>query len=65
MFAVLLNIFKCKEITACVIEYTIENNFDLFFMTGCYKVLKVFVRPETGIQLFVICGFIAMSYTLE
>ena len=48
-----------------MIEYTVENNFDLFFMTGCYEVLKVFVGSETGIQLFVICGFIAMSYTLE
>ena len=65
MFTVLLNVFKCKEITACVVEYTVEDNFDLFFMTGCYEVLKVFVRSKAGVQFLVISGLIAMSYTLE
>ena len=65
MLTVLLNVFKCKEITACVVKYTVKDNFDSFFMTCCYEVLKIFICSKTGIQFLVISGFITMSYTLE
>ena len=65
MFPVFLDIFKSKEITSGVIEDTIENHTDSFFMAGSYKVRKIFIGSQTGIQFLIICSFIAMSYTLK
>ena len=48
-----------------MIEYTVENNFDSFFMAGCYEIFKIFVGSKTGIQFLIIRSFIAMSYTLK
>ena len=65
MLAVLLDIFKCKEITSCVVEDTIKDYFDSLFVTGFYKCSQVFICSKTGIQFFIIGGFIAMSDTLK
>ena len=65
MFTVLLNVFECEEITTSMVKYAVENNFDSFFMAGCYEIFKIFVGSKTGIQFLIIRSFIAMSYTLK
>ena len=65
MFAVLLDILECKEITSCVVEYTVEDYFDAFFVTCFDKSGQVFVCSKTGVKLLIIGGFITMSDTFE
>ena len=65
MFTVSLNILESKEIASGMVENTIENHTDTFFVTGCHKCGKVFVGSQTGIQLFVIGCLVAMSYAFK
>ena len=57
-----LNIFKCKKVTAGVIEYTVQNNTDALLMTFLYKMSQIFICAKTAVQFLVVCGFITMSY---
>ena len=65
MLAVFLDIFKSKEIAACMIEYTVEDNTDALFVAGLYKIGEIFVCSKTGVQFFLIGCLIAMSYTFK
>ena len=65
MLPVFPDIFKGEKITSGMVEYTVKNNFDSFFMTCRYEVFEIFVRSKTGIQLLVISSFVTMSHTLE
>ena len=62
---VFLDILESKEITACVVEYTVKDHTDPFIMAGFYKICKVFVGSQTGVQFFIVGCLIAMSYTLK
>ena len=65
MLTILLNISESKEIAAGVIEYTVKNNLDVFFMTCLYKGSQIFVGSKTGIQFLIICSFISVSDTFK
>ena len=65
MFTILLDIFESEEITAGVVEYAVKNNLNVFFMTCLYKGSQIFVGSKTGIQFFIICGFISVSDTFK
>ena len=65
MFPIFPDIFKSKEITSGVIEDTIENHTDSFFMAGCYKIRKILIGSQAGIQFLIICSLISMSHAFE
>ena len=65
MLTVFLDILKSEEITACMVEYTIKDHADAFFMAGFYKIGEIFIGSKTGIQFFVIGCLIAMSDTFK
>ena len=65
MLTVFLDILKSEEITACMVEYTIKDHTDAFFMAGFYKIGEIFIGSETGIQFFVIGCLVAMSDTFK
>ena len=65
MLTILLNVFKCKEVTTCMIKYTVKDNLNSFFVTDCYEIFEIFVSTQTGIKLLIISGFISMTDTLK
>ena len=48
-----------------MVEYTVKDHTDPFIMAGFYKICKVFVGSQTGVQFFIVGCLIAMSYTLK
>ena len=65
MLPVFLDIFKGEKITSGMVEYTVKNNFDSFFVTDFYESCQILVGSETGIQFLVIGCFITMSDTFK
>ena len=48
-----------------MIEYTVKDYLDFFFMTCCHEIFQILVVAQTGIQLLIVCGFITMSYAFK
>ena len=46
MFTILLNVFECKEVTTCMIKYTVKDNLNSFFVTDCYEIFEIFVSSR-------------------
>lgn len=48
-----------------MVEYTVKNNLDSFFVTDFYESCQIFVGSGDGIQFFVIGCFITMADTFK
>ena len=65
LLAVLLQILKCEEIAADVVEHAIENDMHALVVAGLHKALQVFICPETRIELLVVGRVIAVRAGLK
>ena len=65
IFTVAFQILKCKEVTPCMIKYTIQNHPNSLSMTFSHKICQILICSQTTVQFPVICSLIAMSNRLK
>ena len=50
LLPILLDIPKCKKITSCMVEDSIDDHPDSCLMTGAYKCLEIFLISKTSVH---------------
>ncbi len=65
IFSVLFDILKCKEISARMIENTVQYDTNALTVTLLHEGRQIFVGAKSAVQFFIICCFIAMAHRFK
>ena len=63
--AILLDILKCEEAAAGVVEYCIDDDTDTIVVRSVHEVTEVFIGPESAIDGSIIRRVVAMTSGFE